>query len=267
MSRTKNPIGICLAPTQSSRLAEGFDYVELQVAPSLLPLDDEAIFLSQAEKTTFPELRVDGFNCFVPGILKIVGPEVEWRAVESYVRRAIDRAAWRGAHFIVFGSGEARRVPDGFPRTVAWSQLIRFLKLCAEVAEPHGVIIAIEPLNRSESNILNTYTEAVLMAEDVGCRAQVQVLADIYHFMVDEEPLEDILLAPEWLAHVHVADTHNHHPGSGDYPLARLFAMLKDISYSGRVSIECVWGEYPALEAKRSLDLLRQLSGDSRHQA
>jgi sugar phosphate isomerase/epimerase len=260
MSRTRNPIGICLAPTQSSRLAEGFDYVELQVAPSLLPLDDEAIFLSQAAKTTFPELRVDGFNCFVPGVLKVVGPAVDWQAIGSYVRRAIDRAAWRGAHFIVFGSGEARRVPDGFPRAVAWSQLVRFLKLCAEVAKPHGVTIAIEPLNRSESNILNTYTEAVLMAEEVGCHAQVQVLADIYHFMVDEEPLEDILLGPEWLAHVHVADTNNRYPGSGDYPLARLFAILKDIGYSGRVSIECIWCEYPAIEARSSLHLLRQLS-------
>ena len=136
---------------------------------------------------------------------------------------------------------------------------MRYLELCSNEAFRYGLKIAIEPLNRSETNIINTYREGVQLARDVG-RDEVRVLADIYHFMMENEPIEDIAEEPDWLAHVHLADTGRKFPGSGMYPLERLFAILHDIEYTGKVSVECGWGENFTDETARALRFLRPLT-------
>jgi len=79
--------------------------------------------------------------------------------------------------------------------------------------------------------------------------------------MMDAEPLDHILEEPDWLAHVHLADTGRRWPGSGMYPLERLFAILKEIDYQGRASVECAWGEDFGGETARALRFLRGLAG------
>ena len=53
---------------------------------------------------------------FVPAEVRLTGPEVDWAQVEGYLETAIGRVAALGGQAIVFGSGGARRVPDGSPR-------------------------------------------------------------------------------------------------------------------------------------------------------
>ena len=98
-----------------------------------------------------------------------------------------------------------------------------------------------------------------MLAKDVA-RDEVRVLADIYHFMMDGEPLDDIAEEPDWLAHVHLADTGRRWPGSGAYPLERLFAILKDVDYRGAASVECRWGNDFCDETARALVFLRKLA-------
>jgi sugar phosphate isomerase/epimerase len=184
---------------------------------------------------------------------------VDLDVVERYVARAAERVADLGARLVVFGSGGARNVPEGYPREHAWEDLIRFCRLCAAHFGPRGLTLAIEPLNHAESNILNTYTEGVRLAQAVD-RGPVKVLADIYHFEMDGEPLSDILEAPEWLAHVHLADSGRLYPGSGSYPLPELFRLLHDIGYQGSASIECRWGENLTEESASALAYLRALA-------
>ena len=253
-------IGICTSLDKVPTLAPGYDYLELGVSSTLVPLESESEYASikAALESLSPPIRA--FNLFIPGQLKVVGEDVEWDHVELYVERAIQRAAALGAKVIVFGSGGARAVPEDFSRALAWSQLVRFLSICADQAVDKGLIIAIEPLNRRESNIINTYREGVALAKDVARGKEVRVLADIYHFMMDAESLEDIAKEPSWLAHVHLADTGRRWPGSGSYPLERLFAILKDIDYSGAASIECRWGNDFRDETRRALSFLRSLA-------
>jgi len=234
------PIGICVSPDALNELAPGFDYVEISAAATLAGQDPtpDAVDLD-ALVALQPAVRA--FNCFVPSAIKTVGPNVARDQVEAYVATTIRRAAAVGADLIVFGSGGSRRVPEGYARSAAWDQLVWFLGYCADHAEQHGLTIVIEPLNTNECNILNTYTESVEMAREVN-RPSIKVLADTWHFAVDEEPLDDILQAPEWLAHVHLADSPGRgHPGTGAYPFDRLFGILREIGYAGRVSIECGW--------------------------
>lgn len=253
-------LGICVTRDKAQQVAPGYDYVELVVA-ALMPLEDDDAFAPQSAKLARLVPHVRAFNCFLPGDLKVVGENVQWDEVERYANNAIARAAQLGARVIVFGSGGSRTVPDRFARALAWGQLVRFMNLCADSAEEHGVVIAIEPLNHTESNILNSYPEAVALAKDVGREDVVRVLADIYHFMMDGEPLDDILQGPELLAHVHLSDTGRRFPGSGTYPIERLFDILKDIDYRGMASIECAWGDDTRDESARALDFLRSLAG------
>jgi len=251
-------IGMCLAPERVSALAPGYDYLELAVSTGLSPLEDDAAF--EPRRAALRALRppVRAFNVFAPRELRLTGDSVDWPRVETYVERAMRRAGDLGGRVVVIGSGAARSVPEGFSRAIAWGQLVRFLNLCADHASQQGLVVAIEPLNRGESNIINTYLEAVRLARDVA-RDEVRVLADIYHFMEEGEPLDDILEGPEWLAHVHLADTGRRWPGSGSYPLEQLFAILSEIGYAGRASVECSWGNDFTDESARALRFVRSL--------
>jgi len=249
------PVGICLSPKRVPDLAPGYDYLELGVSSDLVPLKED--FFPEPLQALRPPVRA--FNVFVPKELKLVGPNVHWEQVELYVQRALSRAKTVGGQVIVFGSGGARRVPEGFSKEEAWNQIKRFLTLCANYAEKNAIIIAIEPLNQQETNILNTYAEAVEMARQVN-RKPIRVLADIYHFVMEEEPLEHIRQAPEWLAHVHLADSGRYYPGSGTYPLKELFEILHEIDYQGMVSIECRWRDL-GQESREALAYVRSLVG------
>jgi sugar phosphate isomerase/epimerase len=252
-------IGMCTTPDRVPDLAPGYDYLELSVSGTLIPLEDNATYAATLQELRALTPPIKAFNVFAPPQLRLVGPDVDWTKVEQYVTRAVSRAAELGGRTIVIGSGAARAVPEGFSRDKAWEQLARMINICADAAEPLGVTMAIEPLNHNETNLINSYLEGVKMAREID-RPGVRVLADLYHFEVDGEPLEDILQAPEWLAHVHVADTGRLYPGSGSYPLPRLFEILKDVSYRGGVSIECRWGDDLTGESARALDFLRSLA-------
>lgn len=254
------PIGMCLNPDKAAELAPGYDYLELTVSGALNPLEDDETFAPKmaALKALQPPIRA--FNVFLPGkTIPVTGPNVNWEQAEQYVKRAVQRVAALGGKVIVFGSGGARNIPEDYPRAKAWGQLVHFCNLCADALQGTGVTLAIEPLNHNESNVLNTYLEGVQLARDVA-RDEVKVLADIYHFQVDEEPLDDILQAPEWLAHVHLADSGRRNPGSGSYPLARWFEILHEVGYQGMASVECRFGDDFARETAESLVFLRTLA-------
>jgi len=253
-------IGICTSPEQAAKLARGYDYLELSVSSVLTPLEDDSSFANKSAALQALQPPVRAFNLFVPAELKVVGESVDWERVEIYVERALRRAAKVGAEKVVFGSGGSRAAPPGFSRAVAWDQLIRFLRICADQAALQSIAIAIEPLNRRECNIINSYAEGVRLARDVD-RPEIRVLADIYHFMMDNEPLDHISDEPDWLAHVHLADSGRLYPGSGSYPLERLFDILRDVGYPGGASVECRWGEDYADETAKALRFLHGLAG------
>jgi len=258
---SKIQIGICTSPEMVGQLAPGYDYVEFVAANALSPLLDNETYAPQLEELkqqVTPPIRA--FNSFVPASVKLVGPEVDWNTVETYVERAFARAAALGGKTIGFGSGGARMVPVGFSRALAWGQLVRFCTLCARQSERTGVVLAIEPLNHKECNIVNSYAEACQLARDVAQPDQVRGIADRYHFVMDGEPLSHIEQGAEWLSHVHLADSKRLWPGSGGYPLERLFRILHELGYEGMASAECGWGDDFGANTARSLAFMRNLA-------
>ena len=143
--------GCCAKIDQAEAVhAAGFDYLEAGVT-SLIPDQDDAAFAPVLARYKASPIPVRAFNGFLPGDLKIVGPEVDEARAKMYVKRAIERIELIGATTAVIGSGGSRRVPDGFSRDEATRQIVRFLSIVADETDKSTVTVAIEPLNRKES--------------------------------------------------------------------------------------------------------------------
>lgn len=234
----------------------GYNYIEPAVGTVKPEQSDEEF---EPVREAFQALQIvpEAWNCLLPGDLKVTGPEVDGYRLERYIRAAFRRIEELGGEIVVFGSGGARRVPDGFDREEAGHQIVQFLTMAGQVAGIHGITIAIEPLNSNESNIINSVTEAIQIAEDVG-HPFVKVLADLYHMDEDSEPLDDLFRAGDDLVHTHTADTGRLYPGSGSYPNDEFLRILKGMGYDDRMSVECVFQDFET-ECRKALEYLREL--------
>jgi sugar phosphate isomerase/epimerase len=240
--------------------AAGFDFIECTVL-SLEPEADERRFAEIMARYRQSALPVKAFNVFLPRDLKIVGPEVNAARVERYVQTALRRVDAVGARTVVFGSGGARHIDEGFDRALAEAQIADFLRLVGDVAAPYRIVVCIEPLNRRESNVINSVAEGAAMAQRVNHPA-IRLLADFYHMEEEQENLADVQRYGAWLAHVHVVDTGRLPPGSGHYPYAEFRSYLEQGGYGSspdqRVSVECRWQDFEA-EAPAAVQFLHSV--------
>jgi sugar phosphate isomerase/epimerase len=151
------------------------------------------------------------------------------------------RAQKAGMKILVFGSGGARNVPEGFDRERAQTQIVAFCKMAAELCGRAGITLVAEPLNKGECNIINTVGEAMTYVKAVNHR-NFQCLVDSYHFWLENEPLEALQAAMGSIRHVHVADKDGRVPpgesGTADY--RPFFQVLKRAKYQGAISVEAV---------------------------
>lgn len=250
--------GVCGGP-DLARVAKacGFDYFEWSVGDLLHPREDESVFkaaLTEARETGLPCPVV---NIFIPGDLKITGPAVDGAALETYVATALRRAEQAGVERIVFGSGGARRIPDGFDRDSAWQQLVEFCRRLGPVAQRHGVIIAIEPLNLDECNVINTVAEGAQLARQTG-HPNVRLLVDGYHWAKDHDTLAGIIDNADLLVHAHVANTGDRKPPHHHADCSPFFNALIRAGYKGRVSIEANISD-PQTELPEALEVMKAL--------
>lgn len=235
----------------------GFDFIE----PTVRSLHGGKDFTSVQAAHAAASIPTPTFNVFVPGELKITGPVMDMAKLQEYVAESMRRVKDVGGELVVFGSGGARNIPDGFSRETAWQQLIDFLRMAADECDRNGVTIAIEPLNRKESNVINSVAEGVALAKAVD-RAAIRVLADLYHMEEDAEPTDTVVAHAPWLTHIHVADSGRLAPGTGSYPYAAFFGYLKSTGYSGRISVECRWQDFES-EAAGAVAYLHKMWEDA----
>ncbi len=252
--------GCCVGLDKAEIVQEaGYDYIELPVSTVKAESPDSE-FEPILEQVHLLEIVPEAWNCLLPGDMKVTGPEVDKYRVERYLRTAFERIEELGGEIVVFGSGGARTVPEGFPREEAWQQLVEFVSLAGQVAGTHGITIAIEPLNSKESNIINSVAEAVELAKAAD-HPFVRVLADLYHIDEEKEPLEHILESGDYIVHTHTADTGRFYPGSGSYPHREFFRNLRAVGYNDRMSVECRWNDFES-ECRKALEFLRGIDAE-----
>jgi D-psicose/D-tagatose/L-ribulose 3-epimerase len=250
-------LGICAPLEKAAEVkAAGADFLEVMIQTLTQPTvsDDQWKGVETARACPLPILAG---NVLLPGTLRVTGPDVDEAVQTDYLGRLMSRAGQCGLKTIVFGSGAARRIPDGFPYDKAWKQIIAFSKLAAEAAAPNGITVVAEPMNRGESNVLNSVDESARLVETVA-HPDFQLLVDSYHFWLEEDSLEELKRRMPLIRHVHVADKIGRvFPGeSGVADYRPFFAVIKAAGYDGPISIEALGGDVSVV-GKRSLDYLR----------
>lgn len=107
-----------------------------------------------------------------------------------------------------------------------------------DYAASKGVTIVLEPLNRYESDFLNTAEETLEFIKSLKCD-NVGLLLDTFHMNIEEkDPVETIVRSAAWLKHFHVADSNRWAPGYGHIDFPTIFHALKNIGYEGFMTVE-----------------------------
>ncbi len=249
--------GCCVGkPEQIEILARaGFDFCELPAA-TVQPFDDDAAAMPALRAIEAAPLRPESFNVLVPPVLPLAGPKVDLPPLRAYLRRAFARMVRLGAEVVVLGSGGARRIPEGFPREQGLDQLAVSLALALDEASRAGITLALEHLNRDETNTFNSIAESKEFIQARGLKG-LRLLADLHHIELEHEPMTDVVDAASLLAHVHVADGGRRPPGSGGYAYAGFMQALHQAHYDRRISAECIWEDLSA-QAAGALDYMRR---------
>jgi sugar phosphate isomerase/epimerase len=247
-------IGWCADLREAALLQRlGFDFIELPLA--VFDLEDRARIDTAKTAVAAAPLPTTAFNQFFPRGLSLVGKEIDADRVRNYLSAAAEVLHHARATVVVLGSASSRHVPDGFEQVQAEDQFLRALSWCADALKGSGIQVAIEPLNRRESNFINSVAAGVRFAQRIN-RPEIRVLADFYHMDEENEPLDTLRDYAPWLAHIHLADTGRRNPGSGSYDYDRFMGFLQEIGYLGAMSSECKL-ENPEPEMRSSLEFLR----------
>jgi sugar phosphate isomerase/epimerase len=240
--------------------ALGYGGVELAVRdPGQVSLDEIAACVSQAG-VVVPAIGTG--QAYLEEGLALTAPDpgVRERAV-TRLEAHVPGARRLGACLIV-GLIHGP-IPPGTdrPRAVEW--LSSGLGKVARTAQAAGVRIVIEPINRYESNWLNTVEEVMDLISRLG-EENVGVLPDTFHMNIEEADLLQALeRARHRLWHVHLADSNRRAPGAGHLDFQAVVARLGALGYRGMLSAEIL--QHPSFEAAaaQTIGVLRPLLAPS----
>lgn len=128
-----------------------------------------------------------------------------------------------------------------------WKKVVRNLKTVAKYAQERGRLACIEPLNRFETDFLNTVDQGLKLIEDVGSPA-LKLHVDTFHMNIEEKHLGDaIRRAGRHLGHIHACGSDRGTPGNDHTDWQDVARALKEINYQGDVVLETVTLDVPRI--------------------
>lgn len=253
--------------------ALGFEAIEL-------PVEDPALIDCTALAPVIADtgMKVHICGAFGPG-RDLTDPDSAVRAsTRGYLSSLMEIASALGAGFIAGPMysrvGKARQLSEA-ERQCEWDLAVSELHTVATEAGNRGLALAIEPINRFETDLVNTAADAVRMVRDIAHPA-AKMMIDTFHMTIEESNLGDAIRhAGKDLLHVQVSENHRGVTGTGLTPWTDFRDALHDIDYQGSIVIEsftpdnrdlagavCIWKRFTANQdefASRGLDFLRKL--------
>ena len=167
-------------------------------------------------------------------------PAVRKNAAE-YIQTLIRAAeAWNAP--LVSGpmysaTGKARQAPPE-QRRIEWERATSGVRKLADIAAASNVQLALEILNRFETDMLNTVAQGMDFIKDVG-RDNVGLHLDTFHMHLEEKNSPAaIRLAGDRLFHFHACENDRGVPGTGQVNWNGIAQALKDIHYNHAIVIE-----------------------------
>lgn len=140
----------------------------------------------------------------------------------------------------VYAGGAKTHLLSREDKRKEWELAVTGLREMAEAAAECGMSIAIEPLNRYRTSVVNTLEQALQMVYDIN-KDNVGILYDTYQANIEEkdiyEPLKTICKAGK-LLHVQLSDSNRGAPGMGHIDFKPVFEILKAYDYKGHITVE-----------------------------
>jgi D-psicose/D-tagatose/L-ribulose 3-epimerase len=214
----------------------GFDSVELAIE------DPSHIDPAHVKR----ELDRNGLIC--GSVCACMGPDRDLRGTPEqqktgldYMMKIIDQMvvldcpSLIGPEYSAVGRADAVP-PDEYKKQ--WATVVKNLKRLCAYAEKRGKQVCLEPLNRFETDFINTCDQGLKMIKDVGSRA-LKLHLDTFHMNIEEKFQGDaIRKAGKHLAHFHACGSDRGTPGNDHTDWKSIAKALKDIRYDGNVVIE-----------------------------
>jgi D-psicose/D-tagatose/L-ribulose 3-epimerase len=184
-------------------------------------------------------------------------------AGEALLRRAVEVVAEIGGTQLcgVIYSAMRKYMDPATEAGVANSRAV--IGRVAEFGAGLGVSLALEVVNRYETNVLNTGRQALAYCDAVG-RDDVAVHLDSYHMNIEESDMVvPVLDCADRLGYVHIGESHRGYLGTGNVDFDGLFKALGRIGYTGPVVFESFSSAVVSPTLSRSLGIWRDLWSDS----
>ncbi len=199
-----------------------------------------------------------------------ISPEAGIRAkgVEG-TKRVLDCCAAVGATTLVGPYHSALGVFTGAGRTDdEWKWGVDSMRKVAEHAGQVSVILGVEPLNRFETYLLNTHSDAARFCREVA-HPSCRMMYDTFHSNIEEKCItRAIHSCADMLCHVHISENDRSTPGQGNVRWAENFDALKQVGYNGWMMVEAFGLALPELAAatkiwRRMYQSEEQLAADA----
>lgn len=178
---------------------------------------------------------------------------------EAAIQRTISHIPFASRTGAVIVIGLLRGiVKPGVSQEQAMTWLVEALQRCCEAALPHGVRLALEPICRYETTLINTLAEGLNLLRRVDVD-NMGLMPDTFHMNIEEPSIEDSLRAcGDRIFHFHIADSNRWYPGAGHLDFVSILSALVSTGYQGYVSGEFMPVPDPDISAQRSISYLRQ---------
>ena len=198
----------------------------------------------------------------------------------DYIQQCFDISSELGAGFVAgpmySAVGKARLLPPD-QKKAEWELAVTNLRKVCEMAQASGQRIALEALNRFETDLINTSEELMQLIRDINHPA-AGVLLDGFHMSIEEPDLEKaITQVGDKLLHVQVSENYRGTPGTGQTNWEAFRTGLEKVDYKGVVSIEsftpeikelagavCIWKPLAKSQdefARQGLTFLKKWAG------
>jgi len=133
------------------------------------------------------------------------------------------------------------------------------LRECIEYAEDNNVTLLIEPINRFETNFINTLKEGTELIDEFGSK-NLKLLPDTFHMNIEESSInESLIKVKSYIKYIHFADSNRLAPGSGHIDFKSIISTLIKIGYRDAIGIEILPKPDDWSAAKKSIEFLKSL--------
>lgn len=231
-------IGVCTSIDKLD-LLDGLGYDRLELHIGSISQMDEAELSSLKKQLEGRNIRVMSGNCMLHGSLPQAYLDDGLEKIGAYLAMVMPKLKYLGITTAVFGSGWHRRMPEDMAPEERRKIMGRLLTVMEAEARKNGITVAVEPLNRKETNMLLTTREAMSYILELQL-PNLKLLVDLYHFCCEGESLDRIREYGPYITHVHIVEPTGRtfmRPGDG-YDYKAFVKALRDVGYDGALMFE-----------------------------